>query len=337
MNDIASNELVVLPAGSALDVFTTPNAIDPLLAKVRGEIDAFKGDVKTAAGRKAIASMAYRVARAKTYLDDAGKALADEQKKIPKKIDECRKRIRDTLDAWKDEVRAPLTAWEDAEKARVDAHKANIALLSSMWQVDGLDAATIERRLAQAETFPVDESCEEFHDDYAAEKLAAITSLRTSLERRRAYEKEQAELAALRAADEERKRKEREEAIAKAAADKARQEAEAKADAERKAAEEAAARERSAAEKRELELRLQAEQAERRAAEAAAKAKRDAEEEARRQADEAAKREADKAHRGKINAAARDALMGLGLSQEQAEAVVTAVARREVPHISIAY
>jgi len=338
MNDIATNELVTIEPANALTIFTTANAIDPLLERVRKEIDGFNGDVTTPTGRKAIASMAYKVARAKTYLDDAGKALADQQKEIPKKIDACRKRIRDTLDQWRNEVRAPLTQWEEAEKTRVAEHKASIDILIGLAEVDGCDAATIKRRLAQAEGFPItDEACQEFLSDYAAEKDAAISSLKLSLELREKLEAEQAELARLRAADEKRKQQEREAQIAAEAADRAKREAEAKAAAERTAAEDAARREREAAERRELELKLKAETAERRAAEAEAKARRDAEEKSAREAAEAVKREQDKAHRSKINKAARDALMVGGLDQDAAEKVVTMIAQRAVPNVSIAY
>lgn len=326
MNDMTPNELVTIEPQNALTIFTTANAIDPLLERVRREIDGFHADVSTDKGRKAIASMAYKVAKAKTYLDDAGKALADQQKEIPKKIDACRKRIRDTLDQWKDEVRAPLTEWETAEKNRIAGHKQNIELLSSLWQVEGLDAATIKRRLAQAEGFAVDESCEEFLKEYAAEKDAAIASLRKSLAAREKYEAEQAELARLRAAEEARKQKEREEQIARDAAESAR-----------KAAEDTARREREAAERRELELKLQAEQAERRAVEAEAKAKREAEQKAANEAAEAAKREADKAHKSAVMTAALEALKAGGVDEASARLALTLILERKVPRVSVSF
>lgn len=337
MNDMTPNELVAIDPANALTVFTTPNAIDPLLERVRSEIDAFVPDVTTDKGRKAIASMAYKVARAKTYLDDAGKVLADQQKEIPKKIDACRKRIRDTLDKWRDEVRAPLTEWEDAEKARVDAHKANLQVLTGLWNIDGMDAAGIRRRLAQAEGWPIDESCEEFIDDFAKEKDALVTSLRRSLSDRERYETEQAELARLRAAEEARQKVEREERIAREAAERATREAEARAAAEAKAAADAARREREAAERRELELKLQAEQAERRAAEAEAKARREAEEKERREAAEVARREADAEHRKAVFNAALDAFVADGVDEETARKVLTLIVERKIPRVMVQF
>ncbi len=337
MNDIAANELVSIEPANALAIFTTANAIDPLLERVRKEIDSFSADATTDKGRKAIASMAYKVARSKTYLDDAGKQLADQQKEIPKKIDACRKRIRDTLDAWKDEVRAPLTEWENAEKARIDGHKKNIATLSALWQVDGLDAAAIKKALMIAEGFPIDDGCEEFTAEYAAEKDAAVASLRNSLAAREKHEAEQAELARLRAAEEARKAKEREEQIAREAAESARKAAEVKAAAEAKAAEDAARREREAAEKRELELKLQAEQAERRAAEAETRVKREAEQKAAAEAAAAAKREADIQHRASVTDAAIAAFISGGLDEAAARKAFALIVDRKIPRVTVQF
>src|SRR5690606_34102970 len=114
MTEVLDRELVTIEPKNALAVFTEEKAIDPILARVRKEIDAFIPDITTASGRKAVASMAFKVAKSKTYLDGVGKKLVDEYKEIPKKIDATRKRVRDTLDEWKDEVRKPLTDWEDA-------------------------------------------------------------------------------------------------------------------------------------------------------------------------------------------------------------------------------
>lgn len=339
MNDVAINELVTIEPGSALTVFTTPGAIDPLLERIRKEIDAFEPDISNDKGRKAVASMAYKVARAKTYLDDAGKKLADSQKEIPKKIDATRKRIRDTLDKWKDEVRAPLTAWEAAEDERVERIKASLAEFQAV--IDDLSerpADLIRDRLGEVEREAI---TEQFYAEYvgaAAElKDKAIAALRTALDRAEKREAEQAELARLRAAEAERKQKERDEQIAREAAEKAKRDAEAKAEAERKTAEDAAKRERDAAEKRELELKLQAEAAERRAAEAESKAKREAEQKAEQERAAAARREADKAHRAKINKAALDAFVRGGISEDTAKAVITLIAQREIPNVSIQY
>src|SRR3546814_1319807 len=79
---------VSIPKENALEVFTTVGAIDKYLDMVRAEIDGFSGDVQTKKGRDAIASIAYKVAKSKTYLDGVGKELTDSAKELPKKRSE---------------------------------------------------------------------------------------------------------------------------------------------------------------------------------------------------------------------------------------------------------
>jgi len=112
-----------LPAReNAVQVFSAPNGLDPFLAQIRAEIDAFVPDVSTKKGRDAIASMAYKVAKSKTALDGLGKELVAELKQIPALIDAERKRMRDILDAWRDEVRKPVDDWE-AEQAAIESKR----------------------------------------------------------------------------------------------------------------------------------------------------------------------------------------------------------------------
>lgn len=338
MNDMTPNELVTIDPANALTVFTTPGHVDPILAKVRAAIDAFKPDTSTATGRKAIASIAYKVAQSKTYLDAEGKKLADQQKEIPKKIDATRKAIRDTLDAWKDEVRAPLTAWEKAEDDRTAGHKERLDAFR-IWETESSDIGSnaIRTAIDNAEAIEIDASWEEFAAEAAVAKDRALTAMRTALASAEKREAEAAELARLRAEASAREQADREARIAQEAAGRARMEAEAKAAAEKKAADDAVRREREAADRRELELKLQAEQAERRAAEAEAKAKRDAEAKAAAEAAEIARREADKEHRAAINRAALSALVDAGIDEPTAKRVVEMIATKKVPHVHISY
>lgn len=340
MNDMTSTgtDLVTIDPSNALTIFTTPNAVDPLLDRIRREIDQFVPDISTATGRKAVASMAYRVARSKTHLDDAGKKLADQQKEIPRKIDATRKRIRDTLDAWRDEVRKPLDDWEANEAARVNGHKSRLAMLR-MRETENrdLDVSELRATITEVEGVKIDDGWEEFVSEAALAKDRALVSLRAALVVAKKREAEAAELARLRTEAAAREQKDREERIAREATERAQREAEARAAAAAKAAEDAARRERETSERRELELKLAAEQAERRAAEAEAKAKRDAEAKAAAEALETARREADKAHRGRIIRAAIDAFVEAGLGEESAILVVELIATKKVPNVSLNY
>jgi len=351
------NQLAVVPPKeTALQVFQAPNGLDPYLQQIRAEIDSFVPDVSTKKGRDAIASIAHKVARSKTALDNVGKELVAELKEIPKKIDAERKRMRDTLDAWKDEVRAPLNEWEQAEADRVARHTDRIDWLRNRDdQVAELSAAEIQGRIADTEAVEIGPEWEEFEAEAHRVKAATLTALQLALTKRQAYEAEQAELERLRAEAAQREQKEREERIAREAAEQAQREAEQRAQAERDAAAKREADAKAAAERRELELKLQAEQAEREKLEAqqrAEQAERDAAERAeraaaaerQRQADEQARqeaeakaREADKAHKAAINRAALEAFVAGGMTEECAKQAVTLIAKRQIPNIQITY
>lgn len=120
-------DLVVIEKKNAMAVFTNNDQLDPLIEAIEKEARSLVPDVTTKKGRDAIASMAHKVARSKTYIDNAGKDLVAELKALPKQIDESRRVVRERLDALKDEVRRPLTEWEE-EQERIKAEEAMLAL-----------------------------------------------------------------------------------------------------------------------------------------------------------------------------------------------------------------
>lgn len=360
----ASTDLVVIDPGSALEVFTSPALMDPLLARIRAEVDAFVPDLSTAGGRKEIASMAYKVAQAKSYLEGVGKDLADVQKEIPKLIDASRRRVRETLDAWRDEVRAPLTAWEKADCERHAVHSRQITMMEAAgdqcereWPT--LSALAMQAMLDQVQAIPMGPQWEEYADKAAAAQAKAVGQMQDAIARREKQDKEQAELAKLRAEADarakreaaekaEQERKDREAKIAAAAAERARIDAEAQAkakvaEAERKRraavqaqqdAEAKAERDAETAKQREAEAKAQAQ----RDQEAAVQRERDRAEKAKRdEADAALKREADRAHREGIDEAAAAALIAGGVKDADARIAVILIAAKRIPNITISY
>lgn len=284
--------------------------VDEILAKIREQASVESADATTPKGRKAIASMAYKVARSKTLLDDMGKKLTEDKRKEIASVDAERRKIRAYLDGLKDEVRKPLDEWEEAEAERVAGVRSRLDALDAGRADMHCPVEQIERVIAEIEGTPIDDTWQEFGTEAAKRKDAALSTLRTNLDAARNREAEQAELARLRADQEERERKAREEAQAEAAKEaeaRAAKEAEAKAAAE-KAANEAAERERKRADDE--------------------KAKQEA---------EAAKRAADQKHRGKVNREAAKAIEATGVTEDQAKAIVIAIFSGDVPHISIKY
>lgn len=318
-------DLVVIEKSSAMAVFTNNEQLDPIIEKIEKEARSLVPDVTTKKGRDAIASMAHKVARSKTYIDNAGKDLVAELKALPKQIDESRRIARERLDALKDEVRRPLTEWE-AEQERIKAEEAarikaeedrkkfesdhEIALLMN----DKHDREVAEKK-AEAERQRI--AHEEELKRQAAEQA-----------KREAEEKAAAELAAAKKREEDAiAARAQAELLAKQAKERAEQEAKdaaAKAEAEKKAAIEA-------------EQRKAQEEADRIKREAEAKeAARLAEE--KRIADEKAKREADVKHRKAVGTEIVNALTAnTSISCDQAIEVLKAIMDGLVPRTQINY
>lgn len=353
------NEVAVIENINAVEVFKAGGAAQ-ILNAIREEVKGEVPDLSTKKGRDRIASLAHKVARSKTALDKAGKELADQLNAQLKPINAERKTIRDELDKLKDDIRKPLTDWENAEKERVDAHRLAIAGMVSMANPiddngDHLHAYQLQSFLNDLESVDLGDHWEEFAKEAAETKDKCLAELKCHIEKREAYEAEQAELERLRVEAAEREQKEREERIAREAEAKAKEEAEAAA----KAEQERVMREKAQAEERERQAKIAAEQAEQRRIAQEEQAKRDAEaaekkrladieaakqaeiarqeQERQRIAQEQAAREADIEHRKAINNNAVNAMMQVGITRDQAVTLVKMMAKGHVPNVTINY
>lgn len=335
---------------------------------IKQETDRLVPDLTTERGRKEIASMAFKVTKTKTAIDDAGKLLKEEAQKTVNLVDAARREIKGRLEALSKEVRRPLTEWEDAEKARVENCEATIRHIEECGRgfIGGETYPYIILLRELEEKVAIDDTFREYRPEAIRARDAALERIRSAMERDRQAEADRAELERLRSEAAEREEKARLEAEAKAAAEaaerakqeaeeraaraageeKARIEAAAKAaeDAARAQAEAAARAEREAADRAHAEA-LAAEKRRADEADAARKAEADriARETAAREAEEkaaadaAAARAADIEHRSKIMGAAKQAIMGHGVGEAAAKAIVLAVAAGDVPNISIRF
>lgn len=343
-------DLVVIEKQNAMAVFTTKEQLDPIIEAIEKEARSLVPDVSTRKGRDAIASMAHKVARSKTYIDNAGKDLVAELKALPKQIDESRRIVRERLDALKDEVRKPLTDWENAELARKDALQQRLADLRSLADViDGvgnyLPSVEIQQRIESAKAVSLDDSWQEVAAEAGVAKDSTIQQLESALIVAKQREHEAAELERLRKEAEEKARLEREENIRREAAERARRDAEAQHKAELEAAARREAEEKARAELAERQ-RIEAEQRaelEKAAAVEAERLKAKQAEDARlaeekRKADEQAKREADVKHRKTVGTNIVNALTShTSLTREQAIEVLTALKDDLIPCAKIHY
>jgi colicin import membrane protein len=326
--------LIPLESINAVEVFTGPN-LDDLLAKIRQETATIVPDVLTAGGRKEIASLAYKVARSKTTIDDAGKELVGGWKKQSAVVDAARKKARDYLDALRDEVRKPLDDWE-AEQARIEQEAAAKAEAE---RVAAAEAAAAELAKREAE-IAAREAAIAAKEKEAADKLAAEQAERERAEREERIRAEAAAKAEREAA-EAIERAEHEAAAAQEAARIAAEQAEADrlAAIERGKAMEAAAaeRERVAAENAEKAQAEAVRQAEERACQQAARVEADRIAEMARVKAEDDKRAANKRHCASINNAVLADLVKAGCSEGTAKLLVIAIASGKVAYTSIAY
>lgn len=320
-----TTDLVVIEKANALTVFKSSDQIEEILAKVEREVMSFVPDVSTAKGRKEIASLAYRVAQTKTYLDSLGKDLVAELKEIPKLIDGNRKTVRDRLDALKEKARQPLSDYEAEQQRIKEAEEARIAA---------------EKLAAEVET--AHEMALLVNKEFDRERAEAAAEA----ERQRIAHEEEIKQRAIEQA--------RQEAEAQAQRDReaaAQREAQLIAQAEKERADRIAAQERAEREAKEAQDRTERlakearEQAEREKQQAVEDAQRKAAEaeaarlaEEKRIADEAAARAANEAHR---KAVGTDVVKGLvehaGLTREQAIATLKALMSNSIPHTSITY
>ena len=317
-------DLVVIEKQNAMAVFTTKEQLDPIIEAIEKEARSLVPDVSTRKGRDAIASMAHKVARSKTYIDNAGKDLVAELKALPKQIDESRRVVRERLDALKDEVRLPLTEWE-AEQERIKAEEA----------MNALHAEALEMNIKFDQ-----ELAAKFEADH---EMALLMD--KDIDRERADKAAEAERQ--RIAREEEIKRLAEEKAKREAAEKAQRKIDAAAAREREAilAKERAEREqREAAERAEREKQAAVESERRKAQEEADRIRREAEQreqarlaEEKRKAEEEARRAADVEHRRGINTAAVQALIDQGIPYEWAKACIIAVALGKVPATTIKY
>ncbi len=327
---------------------TDPQKKAELYAFLENEIAAFEPDLETDKGRKAIAALAYKIARTKTAIDDAGADLKAEWLKKSQAIDAGRREIRDRLDVLKEKAREPLTKWENDEEqrqtfiARAFEDIRNAAILSHDDTV-----TTVTARLVIINNYPLDVII--FRDQIQSAidaKIAAAFTLRKAISKLEEDEFDRQELARLReiqakrdeedriAAEQDRLAKEAEERrqiVKKTEEERVKREADAIAKAKQQA-EEQTRRDLELRHTRELNALREAQERNERARLAEEKRKQD---EADRRLAEEKKLAASKRHRAAVTTAAENAIKKIISSQADSVAIVAAIVAGKIPAVSI--
>lgn len=219
MAEANPNIAVLIETTPAL-VFSDRQKADELFAHIEQEITSFVPDLSTEKGRKAVASLAYKVSRTKTAIDDAGAGLIEAANKQVKTVNAERKRMRDHLDMLRDKARKPLDDWEAAQAERKRECEALVAEIKRAGQVAFDEtSATLGERIAALEGTELHlDFLGDFFDVATDARDASLATLRAALQQQEQLEAERAELARLRkeqearAAQAEENRRAREEA-----------------------------------------------------------------------------------------------------------------------------
>lgn len=345
--DVASSKMDLIRLGKGLTETwrKSTSAVNSECKIIEERLDALKVQV-----RAPLAEFEGREARRVQAHEDA---LSNMQE-IACVCDDCAVLLANVEAAYGHLSAAHARDWEEF------SHRAERTYRDALGKLDTCKATVLARDAAAAEAARVEvERVEAARQEAAriqAEREARIAEQAAAQAKAAAEaEAERQRHAEQRQVDAERLQAQQERAAAIQQAEVQRQrEEQARLAAEERAS--AAERERILAEERreaaarqaEADRTLAAQQAERSRIAAAEQAERDqaaavrAEQErvaaaTKAEQADADRRAADKAHRSKINRAAADALALSGVTPEQAVAIVTAIARGEVPRIAISY
>lgn len=222
--------LVEVTRKDPVAVFTDEAKYSEFYQKLAAEVAKHAPDLTTEKGRRAIASLAFRVTKAKTSLDDAGKGLTEAWRSQIAVVNASKKKMVEELAELAKEVRRPLTEWEEAEAARVAANAETIVAMRNDAVIQDDDtAATVEDRgrAIHGMKFEAPQWTEEEIETAVYEQKHAVHALVKARNTLKLREQEAAELAELRALKAERDAKDEADRIAREEAEAAAREAEA--------------------------------------------------------------------------------------------------------------
>lgn len=275
-----------------------PKFMGTLLKAIEVEATAELPDAETAEGRKAITSLAYKVARSKTTIDDLGKNFVAEQKAAIAGIDDVRRMARQFLDQVKINVRQPLTDWEEAEQFRIGKIQDKIQVIKTLGELTDemgvtIPAATLDANIEKLRYMKITKVYAEYQDEAINAKNAAIVALTEAVP-----------------AQEEREFEARNNLL------------EAEQEAEDRRVEEEQRIAREAVEAADLESTRELEEIQRKAAAETA---------------EKVAREKDVKHRRAINNSIKEVFVDLGADDALAKKIVQHIAKGKIPSVSINY
>lgn len=372
----SGTDIEIRVRSNAAIVLTDKKVRQEFYSYIRQEVESFVPDLTTDKGRKAVASLAFKVSQSKSLIEKAKVSLKADWLEKSRAVDADWRIVERDLDELRDKARKPLTDWEESEESRKAICRKTIERLNAA-AIVGIDATveSVHATLADLRIINTGEEAMQEYSTMATEaKDLAIRSLSSALTRLEKEEADRAELAKLRAAHEARIRDEMQAAENEERERRAKEEAEQlRLDEEKRVADEQAriqaaadnaAREAAALLQRQHDAELARLKAEQDKKDAEAKrerdeavARHDAEMNRIAQAEIARKAEADrietarlkqvaedeklaknKAHRRGLMMASKLALMQYcGIEEKHAIAVVKMIVDEKIPNISFQF
>lgn len=310
--------------------------IDPYIRYVQSHMRSLPRDVSTKEGQDLIRSEAHKLAKLKNAIKRIGQEELKKSKetsiKISSNIDIWFKEI-DDLQKW---YREPLTDLEEKIKAEQEEIKEHIAKYSEVAKtMYGKSSDQIRELISQIDSLHQSPPDCLANDEKAKDQVDQIYKMNrdmlgNELDLASKRESEQEELNRLRVEAEKRAKEDEVRALKEQAAKEEKEKAELIISEKEKQLKEAEIAKHIA----ENEAKKMKEQAEN----AAQEMREKMEAEARLKLEQEKARAADVEHRGAINSAVVDDLMSaVGLSKEQASAVVIAIVRGQISHTKIQY
>ena len=307
-------------------------------------------DVSTKAGQAEIRSSAYKLRTTKSAIEVIRKDLNAEAQAVIALNNKIGKDSVQRIDALIVEIRQPLTDMENKEKNRKEGHQSDLdEMVAILNRIDyaNLSADVLTTAKAQIDALHNDEY-EEFQDEADDKYVKASAQLDKMIEDQATLDEQKAELDKMKAEKDERDKKDEAVRVQKEADDRATKKAKDEADKKIKDIQDKADQEKRDIEKKAHDEKVQAQKviddasalvietqriADKKIEDERARVKKEKE----KAEEDKKKREADQKHRGKINNSALLALKEIGLSDEDGKAVITAIAKGNVPNITMNY
>jgi hypothetical protein len=320
-------------------IIYSAGGLDDFYAYVVGQVNEVP-DVTTAKGVARVKSLAAMVSASKKAVELPGREYLKFLKEKPKLVEPVLKDWVDRMDKLRDQVREPVTRLEEQEKSRIQALQERLSVIRKYADMEinpTNQSATLAVWLDDLGQIIVDESFQEFQPEALQLKEKAVSRLTAAHDTRLQFEQQQIEIQRLAKEKAALEQAAREKEIAEnariAAEEKARRDL-AELEERAKHAEQQAIRRAEESARREKEAAELAEQRQKQAIEN--ERARLAKIESDRIAADRARAE-DVERQRKVHNEILEAIKQYCVNEQVAKALVSAMARNEIPNVKVEY